>query len=152
FRSGRTPGCGRYGAVGRFGAGYFLHRMRSQEGCQMLAHTNRAHARAATTVGNTEGFMQVQVRDVPTELARSGNADPCVHISAVDIDLTPHRGNHIAQFSDAFFKDAVSRAIVDPDAANLLTVGGDFCPQGDEVHVTLAVTGNHSHFKTDYLG
>src|SRR5690606_35639089 len=91
-------------------------------------------------------------RDVPTELARSGNADQCVHISAVDIDLTAHRVDHIAQFSDAFFKDAVSRGIGDHDAGNLLTVGGDFFPQVVEVHVTLAVTGNHTHFEPDHLG
>jgi len=44
--------------------------MRSQEWRKVLAYADRTHTGAATAVRNTEGFVQVQVRNVAAELAR----------------------------------------------------------------------------------
>ena len=61
------------GAAERCGAdrafGVLQRRMARQERRQVRLDTDRADARAATTVRDAEGLVQVQVRDVAAELA-----------------------------------------------------------------------------------
>ena len=61
--------------------------MAGQEGLQVGAHTDRAHARSAATVRNTECFMQVQVRHICAELARRRNTHQGIEVGAVHIHL-----------------------------------------------------------------
>ena len=54
------------------GPGGRVERVVGQERREVLAHTDRADARAAAAVRDAEGLVQVQVRDVGAEPARAG--------------------------------------------------------------------------------
>ncbi len=54
---------------------------------QVRLHADRAHARAATTVRDAEGFVEIQVRNVAAVIAGPCEPNLRVQIRAVDIDL-----------------------------------------------------------------
>ena len=64
-----------------------VHRVRGQVGREVRAHADRADARAAATVRDAERLVQVEVRDVATELAGPRVAEQRVEVGAVDVDL-----------------------------------------------------------------
>mmetsp|Transcript_31644 Transcript_31644/g.62603 ORF Transcript_31644/g.62603 Transcript_31644/m.62603 type:complete len:499 (-) Transcript_31644:2274-3770(-) len=58
-----------------------------QEGSQVLPHTDRPNARAAASVGNREGLVEVQMAHVGTDQGRGGETDLCVHVGTVHVHL-----------------------------------------------------------------
>ncbi len=66
----------------------------------MGTHTNRPHARSAATMGNAEGFMQVHVADVRTQLGRPHDAHLRVKVGTVEIDLATTLVNDLADIND----------------------------------------------------
>ena len=54
----------------------------------MLRDTDWADAWAAATMWDAEGFVQVQMADVGTDVARPAKTDLRVHIRAVHVNLT----------------------------------------------------------------
>ena len=63
---------------------------------------------AATTVRDTEGFVQIQVADVTAEFTWTRNTHQRIHIRAVNINLTTVSVDDFAEFFNAFFKHTVS--------------------------------------------
>src|SRR5690606_41889935 len=58
-----------------------------QEGRQVRLHADRPDAGAAAAVGDAEGLVQVEVRDVATATPRRAQADHGVEVGAVDVHL-----------------------------------------------------------------
>ena len=102
----------------------------------MLGNCNRADAGAATTVGNREGLVQVQVRHVAAELAGLRDADERVHVRAVDVDLPARFVHEIAHLAHVVVVDAVGRRVGDHDRGERVAVGIDLGAQ--VIHVDVA--------------
>src|SRR4051812_3503996 len=87
--------------------------MRWQERSQVRHHADWTHAWATTAMRNAECFVQIQMANIGTEIARTTQAYLRVHVSAVHIDLAAAFVNNLAKVSDRFFEHAVGRWIGD---------------------------------------
>ena len=79
----------------------------------MRAHRHRPDARPAATVRDAERLVQVQMRDVGAESARTGQAHHRVEVRAVEVDLAAgvvHEGAHVG---DVLLEDAVRGRVGD---------------------------------------
>ncbi len=73
--------------------------------------------------------MQVEVRDVRPELARTRDTDQGVHVGAVDVDLAAGLVDQLAQLDDGVLVDAVGRGIGHHDRREHLAVLLDLAAQ-----------------------
>ena len=73
----------------------------------MRFHANWAHARPAPAMGNTKGFVQIEMANITTQITRARQANHRVHIRAIDIDLAAMLMNDPADFMHGFFKHAM---------------------------------------------
>ncbi|MNC04457.1 hypothetical protein D3C75_518960 [compost metagenome] len=122
-----------------------------QEWRQVRFHADRADARAATTVGDAEGLVQVQVRHVAAELARGAQADHGVHVGAVDVHLAAVVMNDAADFADAFFEHAVGRRVGDHQRGEVFAVLDGLGAQVFDVDVAAGIARGHDHAHTGHL-
>src|SRR5208283_3069011 len=86
-------------------------RVAGKEGRQMRLHADRAHARAAAAMRNTERLVQVQVRYVGAVVAGSRESDLRIEIRTVDVDLAAGAVHDVAQPPDAFLEYSVRRRV-----------------------------------------
>ena len=84
--------------------------------------------------------MQIQVADVCTDSPRVSQADLCVHVGTVHIQLTAASVNNVAHFFDVHFEDTVGRRIGDHAGSQVVFVGFGFCPEIFQIDITLVVT------------
>ena len=73
----------------------------------MCSHTDGPDARAAATVRDAEGLVQIQVGDVSSELAGLGEAHQGVEVGAVDVYLSPGVMNHGADVGHGCLENTV---------------------------------------------
>ena len=78
---------------------------------EMFCDANRAHARSAAAMRNAEGFMQVQMANIRANISGTGQANLCVHVRAVHVNLPAVLVNDLANFANAFLKHAMRRRI-----------------------------------------
>ena len=81
--------------------------MAGQERCQVGGHGDRADPWAATTVGDAERLVKVQVAHIGSESSRARDTDESVEVGAVDVHLPTDCVHHVAEFDNAFFEDTV---------------------------------------------
>jgi hypothetical protein len=110
---------------------------------EVFAHADRADAGSAAAVGDAEGLVQVQVRDVGAELAGRGDADQRVQIGAVQVDLAAVPMNDFADFADVLLEHAVRRRVGDHQRAQAVGVLGRPGLQVLQVHVAVVVALDH---------
>jgi hypothetical protein len=127
-------------------------RVAWQERRQVRLDADRADARAATAVGNAEGLVQVQVRDVAAELARCAEADHGVHVGAVDVHLAAVVMNDAADFADAFLEHAVGRRVGDHQRGEVFAVLDGLGAQVFDVDVATGIAGGHDHAHAGHVG
>ena len=110
----------------------------------MLGDRHRSHARTAPAVGDAEGLVQVQMRDVTAELAGLRQAQQGVEIGPVDVDLPAVFMDQVAHVADVLLVDAVRRRVGDHDRRQ---IAGMLLALGSEVlEVDRAVVeGGHHH-------
>ena len=77
----------------------------------MSFNPNWPHAWPTATVRNTEGFMEIQMANISTKIGGTTQAHLSIHIRAVHINLAAMSMNHLANFRNPFFKNAVSGRI-----------------------------------------
>src|SRR5690606_25147372 len=111
----------------------------------------RADARAATAVRNAERLVQVQVRDVGTELARLGEADHGVHVGAIEIDLTTGSMHTLADVGDRQLENTVRRRIGDHERGQTVAHLIDAALQVCDVNVAVLVGSHNHHFHAGHL-
>ena len=102
--------------------GLGVHRVRGQVRREVLAHADRADARAAAAVRDAERLVQVEVRDVAAELAGPGVAEQGVEVGAVDVDLAAGVVHDLAQLGDGVLVDAVRRRVGHHDRREVVGV------------------------------
>src|ERR1700692_20402 len=91
----------------------FYYGMTGQEGCEMRGHADGAHTGASSTVGNGKSFVQVQVTHVGADGGWTCQADLCIHIRAVHVNLGTVGVDDGADVLNALFENAVRRWIRD---------------------------------------
>nr|GEU28245.1 hypothetical protein [Tanacetum cinerariifolium] len=123
-----------------------------QELGQVRAHADRPHARTAAAVRNAERLVQVQVRDVAAERARSCHADQRIHVGAVDIHLAAVAVHDLAQLLDAFLEHAVGGRVGDHGAGQVFRVQFRFRFQVGQVHVAVGVARGDHHLHAHHAG
>ena len=80
---------------------------------ESLGHTDRAATRTATTVGDSEGLMQVEVADVCSDEARVGKTYLSVHIRTIHIDEGSAIMDALTEVDDIRLEDPVRTGISD---------------------------------------
>ncbi len=123
-----------------------------QERCQVRLDANRADARAATAVGDTERLVQVQVRHVTAEFARRTEADHGVHVGAVDVHLAAVVMDDAADFADAFLEHAVGRRVGDHQRGEVFAVLDGLGPQVFDVDVATDIACGDHHAHAGHVG
>ena len=88
----------------------------------MLANAYRTYPGTTTAVWDTEGFMQVQMRYVAAKFTRCANADHCIHIGAVDINLTTVGMDQFAHVGNVFFENPVRGRVGDHDGSQFIAM------------------------------
>ena len=81
--------------------------MPGQIALELLRHTDWPHARPTAAVGNAERLVQIQVTDIRAEFRKLAQAYECVHVGAIQIDLTAVFVHEAADLLDRSFKNAV---------------------------------------------
>ena len=74
---------------------------------EMFHHTDWPHPWSATTMGNCERLVQIEMTDIGAECAWLREADLRIHVCAVHIDLSAGRVHRVADLANRLFKDAV---------------------------------------------
>src|SRR5690554_238265 len=121
-------------------------------GRQVRLDADGAHAGATATVGNAECFVQVEVRDVATKIARAGKADLGVHVGAVDIHLAAMLMHDGASFAHTLLEHAVGRGVGEHDRRQSGAVLFGFGTQVVKINVALVVAFHHHHFHLRHGG
>ncbi len=111
----------------------------------MLAHADRTDTRTAAAVRDAERLVQVQVRDVGTELAHPGQADQGVEVRAVDVDLAARIVHEAAHLAHGVLVHAVRGRVGDHDRGEVVGVFGDHLAQVCHVDVAGVVAAHHDH-------
>lgn len=88
-------------------------RMAGKEGSKMRLDADRPHARTTAAMRNAEGLVQVEVRNIRTDIAGTGETDHGVHVGAVEIDLTAMLVGDLADLANRLLEHAVGGRIGD---------------------------------------
>jgi len=91
----------------------FFQRITWQEGREVLSDTDRADTWTAATMRDAEGFVEIQMANIGSEIAGAAEADLRIHIRTVHVNLTTSGVDEIANITDAFLENTVSRRIGD---------------------------------------
>ena len=126
-----------------FGPGLGLQRMVGQVAGQVLAHADRPDARTATAVRDAERLVQIQVRHVRAELARTGQPHHRVEVGAVDIDLAARVVHERAHLADVLLEDPVRGRVGDHDRGEVVAVLLDLGLEVVQVDLALVTGGLH---------
>src|SRR5262249_37754462 len=79
--------------------------------CKVFGHADRSHARAAAAVRDAKGFMQIQMTNISTVIARTTQPALRIHVRAIHENLTTVRVHDVADFAYGRFEHAVRRWI-----------------------------------------
>ena len=146
----RTEGRSSHGSLigtGAVGVGQSVSRCkRGKVGFQ----TDRADARTAAAVRDTEGFVQVHVQHVRTDFGRLHDADLGVEVGAVHVNLSAVFVNNAADVADAFFVHAVGGRIGNHDGGQSVAVLLGFGFQIVNVDVAVFVGIDNDDFQAQH--
>ena len=111
----------------------------------MRLHTNRPHAWTATAMWNTEGLMQIQVRDISTKIAWARQTHLCIHIGTIHVNLAALRVHDRADLSNRLLKDSVRGGIGHHEGGQVFAMLGRLRLQVCQIHIALVITLNDHH-------
>ncbi len=124
-----------------------VHRVARQEIDQVGGDSYWPNAGPSSPVRNGEGFVQIQMRNIPAEFSGLSVSEQSIEVRSVNVNLATMLVHHIAQLSDTWFINAVSRRVSDHDRRELIAVQFTFGSQ--VVHVDAAIfvglDHNNSH-------
>src|SRR5438876_8827005 len=95
---------------------------RRQEGSEMFCHTNRTDAGPAAAMWDAEGFVQVQMTDVGTDIAWPAKTDLRVHICAVHVNLTAMAVDDLADLANRGLEHPMRAGIRDHQRCEIVCV------------------------------
>lgn len=143
---GRAVGGGRDGSDSLVTSGR-KDGMAGKVRSQVRLDTDGAHTGSTTSVGDTEGLVQVQVADISTNVAGRGQTDLGVHVGSVHVDLASVGVNDLAGIRDSVLKDTEGRGVGDHEGREAVRVLGGLSLQVSKVQVSVgqALDGNDLH-------
>src|SRR6266481_8526173 len=86
----------------------------------MRSYADRPHSRAAAAMRNAERLVQIEMADIGAVIAGPRQADLCVHVGAVEIDLSAMLVDDVADIADMLLEHAVGRGIGDHDGGEVI--------------------------------
>ena len=119
--------------------------MVGEEGSEVGLHPDWAHSGPASTVGDGERLVEVEVGDVRPELREAGDAHQGVQVGPVHVHLAAVAVNDVADLDDALFEDAVGGRVGHHECRQgvRMLLGLGF--QVIDVDVPFVVAGDHHH-------
>ena len=117
----------------------------------MLFDPDGSDSGSSPTVGYAEGFVEVQVRDVSTELSGSCHTDERIEVGAVDVNLSPYRMDFFTDCRDPFFEHAMGRWVGDHDRRDFGSILLDLLIQVQQVDVSLGVACDDDDLHVGHL-
>ncbi|KAI6753363.1 hypothetical protein HG531_005532 [Fusarium graminearum] len=97
-------------------------RVTRQVRSEVLLDGNRTDTRATTTVGNTEGLVEVKMADISADITRRAKTDLGVHVGTVHVDETTVLVNKIADLLNLGLKDTKGGGVGNHDSSELISV------------------------------
>jgi hypothetical protein len=126
-------------------------RVTRQVRSKVALNGNRTDTRATTTVGNTEGLVEVKMADISANVTRRAKTNLRVHVGTVHVDETTVLVNKVADLLDLGLKDTESGGVSDHDSSKLIGVLGTLGLEVLNVQVaSLAVTLNGDDLHTSH--
>mmetsp|Transcript_2252 Transcript_2252/g.3946 ORF Transcript_2252/g.3946 Transcript_2252/m.3946 type:complete len:278 (-) Transcript_2252:875-1708(-) len=119
--------------------------MARKEGCKVGRHTNRAYAGSATTMGDAECFVQVEMANISTDDSWTGQAHLRVHIRAVHVHLPPSIMDHINDLHNLLLEHSKGTRIRHHERSHVLPVLLYFRTQILQINIPLVVVVHHHH-------
>ena len=123
-------------------------RVTGQEGSQVCFSAHGANTWAATTVGDAEGLVQIQVRHVATDVAIAGVTHESVQVGTIDVDLAASLVNSVGDFTDTRLIHTVRRGVSHHESCQVVAVFRDLFLDVVDVDVTALVTRDNDHLHT----
>ena len=80
---------------------------------KMRGHTDRPHARAATTMRDAERLVQIEMTDIGADRRRAGQANLSVQVRAVHVHLAAACVDDVADLADRHLEYAVRAGVGD---------------------------------------
>ena len=118
------------------------HGVAGQERSQVCFRTNRSDAGASAAVRDREGFVQVEVGNVPPDVAVASKPEQRVEVGAVNVDLTTGVVNGSCDRLDPVLVHSVSRRIRDHQRGKSVAMRLNFCVEVGNVNIAVLFAGN----------
>ena len=120
----------------------------------MRGDTDRTDARAAASMRDAEGFVEIQVADIGSEIAGAAETDLGVHVGTVHVNLASGAVDDLADVANALLEDAVGGRVGDHEGGKRLAVLVGLGPEVGEVHVAIGIAGHRDdlHARHDGTG
>jgi len=103
----------------------------------MLCHTNRTDPWAAAAMWDAEGFVQVQMADIRTEVAWPAKDRLARSYSRVHVNLAAATVHDLADLANRSLENAVCAWIGDHQCGQIAGVRVSLCPQIGQINVTI---------------
>mmetsp|Transcript_50792 Transcript_50792/g.163025 ORF Transcript_50792/g.163025 Transcript_50792/m.163025 type:complete len:1046 (-) Transcript_50792:41-3178(-) len=130
-----TPRCGRNGwqvAARRWGD----HTVVRQVRCQVFLDADGPQARAAATVRDAEGLVEVQVTHISTNHARRREAQLGVHVGTVHVDLAATVVHDLANLLNVVLEESTGGRVRDHQSCQVVLVSFAQLPELLQVHAS----------------
>ncbi|MNH04525.1 hypothetical protein D3C79_638220 [compost metagenome] len=125
--------------------------MAGDEGLEVGADTDGAHARPTATMRDAERLVQVHVRYIGADVRRPRQPDLGIEVGAVHVHLAAVLMHHVADLADALFVHAVGRRVGDHQARQPIPGSLGLGLQVSEVDVALLVALDDDHLHAGHL-
>lgn len=99
---------------------------------------------------DAEGFVEIQMANISSEIAGAAETDLRIHIRAVHVNLTASGVDEIANITDAFLENTVRRGIGDHHGSELVAVEVGLRAEVGEINIAVGVTGHGDNLHSDH--
>jgi hypothetical protein len=89
---------------------------------EVLLDSNGTDTRATTTVGNTEGLVEVEMADISANVTRRAETNLSVHVGTIHVDETTVLVNKLTDLLDLGLENTEGRGVSDHDSSKLISV------------------------------
>ena len=124
--------------------------MTRQKRLEMGRDPDRTNPRAATTVGNAEGLVQIQMADIGAKGTGAAHPHLGIEVGAIEIHLASVLMHQRADLSNPGFKHPVGGGIGDHQGRQHIGVLLGFGSQVLHIHVAVVITGHSHHAQSSH--
>ena len=99
---------------------------------------------------DAEGFVEIQMANIGSEIAGAAEADLRIHIRTVHVNLTTSGVDEIANIADTFLENSVGRGIGDHHGGEFVAVEVGLRAEVGEINIAVGVTGHGDNLHSDH--